>query len=174
MVFATSVGAIGKTWIVDGREFYYKDGNLTQVKKCNVLNMKCLQYFIKSENFKQIKDTVAGSAYNALTIIKFKKILIPVAGVEEQIEIVNTLDSLLSKEQLVREAAEAIIEQIGTMKKAILARAFRGELGTNDPTEESAVELVKKLSEKNDERKRKSQNHSSIRRQIAFNFKRAK
>ena len=53
MVFATSVGAIGKTWIVDGREFYYKDGNLTQVKKCNVLNMKCLQYFIKSENFKQ-------------------------------------------------------------------------------------------------------------------------
>ena len=31
------------------------------------------------------------------------------------------------------------------MKKAILARAFRGELGTNDPSEESAVELLKKV-----------------------------
>jgi len=29
------------------------------------------------------------------------------------------------------------------MKKAILARAFHGELGTNDPSEESAVELLK-------------------------------
>jgi hypothetical protein len=32
-----------------------------------------------------------------------------------------------------------------TMKKSILARAFRGVLGTNDPEEESAVELVRKI-----------------------------
>ena len=31
------------------------------------------------------------------------------------------------------------------MKKAILARAFRGELGTNDPSEESAIVLVKSI-----------------------------
>lgn len=31
------------------------------------------------------------------------------------------------------------------MKKSILARAFRGELGTNDPSEESAVELLKQI-----------------------------
>lgn len=29
------------------------------------------------------------------------------------------------------------------MKKVILVRAFRGELGTNDSDEESAVELLK-------------------------------
>jgi type I restriction enzyme S subunit len=28
------------------------------------------------------------------------------------------------------------------MKKAILARAFRGELGTNDPNEESVEKLL--------------------------------
>lgn len=33
------------------------------------------------------------------------------------------------------------------MKKAILAKAFRGELGTNNPEEESAIELLKKLLE---------------------------
>jgi hypothetical protein len=39
--------------------------------------------------------------------------------------------------------AEVVLDQIDTMKKAILARAFRGELGTNDPSEESAEELLK-------------------------------
>ena len=65
--------------------------------------------------------------------------------VVEQTEIVRILDDLLAKEQQAKEAAEAVLEQIDLMKKSILARAFRGELGTNDPTEESAVELVKKI-----------------------------
>ena len=32
-LLVTSVGTIGKTWIVDNRAFYYKDGNLTQIKQ---------------------------------------------------------------------------------------------------------------------------------------------
>lgn len=67
--------------------------------------------------------------------------------INEQIEIVRILDDLLSKEQQARESAEGVLEQIDLIKKAILARAFRGELGTNDPTEESAVELLKALFE---------------------------
>ena len=38
-----------------------------------------------------------------------------------------------------------MLEQIDLIKKSVLARAFRGELGTNDPSEESAVELLKKV-----------------------------
>ena len=64
--------------------------------------------------------------------------------IEEQTEIVRILDDLLAKEQQAKEAAEKVLEQIDLTKKAILARAFRGELGTNDPSEESAVELLKK------------------------------
>ena len=67
--------------------------------------------------------------------------------INEQIEIVRILDDLLSKEQQAKESAEGVLEQIDLIKKAILARAFRGELGTNDPTEESAVELLKALFE---------------------------
>ena len=63
----------------------------------------------------------------------------------EQCEIVRILDNLLAKEQQAKEAAEGVLEQINLTKKAILARAFRGELGTNDPSEESAVELLKQV-----------------------------
>ena len=66
-------------------------------------------------------------------------------SVPEQTEIVRILDDLLAKEQQAKEAAEKVLEQIDLIKKAILARAFRGELGTNDPTEESATELIKNI-----------------------------
>lgn len=60
-------------------------------------------------------------------------------------EIVHILDSLLTQEQQVKDAAEAVLGQIDTMKKAILARAFHGELGINDPAEEWAGELLKTI-----------------------------
>ena len=63
----------------------------------------------------------------------------------EQIQIVQILDDVLEHEQRAKEAAEQVIDQIDAMKKSILARAFRGELGTNDPTDESAVELLKRV-----------------------------
>ena len=86
-----------------------------------------------------------GSTIKHLTVQSLAKIIISVPTINEQKEIVDILDRMLSKEQQAKETAEAVIEQIDTMKKAILARAFRGELGTNDPSEKSAVELLKKI-----------------------------
>lgn len=145
-LLVTSVGTIGKTWIVDERKFYYKDGNITQVKKNSSINMKYLNYFICSENFKkQVSDTVAGTAYNALTIIKFKNILISIPTLPEQTEIVRIIDGLLAKEQQANELSENALAKIDLIKKAILARAFRGELGTNNPADEPAIELLKRV-----------------------------
>jgi len=55
---------------------------------------------------------------------------------EEQIYITGMLNSLLKKERQAKSAAQTALAQIPLIKKAILARAFRGELGTNDPAEE--------------------------------------
>lgn len=67
-----------------------------------------------------------------------------VPNIPEQEKIVSVIQKLLSKEQQSKAAAEAVLDQIDLMKKSILARAFRGELDTNDPSEESAVELLKR------------------------------
>lgn len=68
-----------------------------------------------------------------------------VPSIPEQEKIISVIQKLLSKEQQAKEAAEAVLDQIDLMKKSILACAFRGELGTNDPSEESAVELLKQI-----------------------------
>ena len=63
--------------------------------------------------------------------------------INERSEITRILDDLLAKEQQAKDAAEGVLEQIDLIKKSILACAFRGELGTNDPSEESAAYLLK-------------------------------
>lgn len=55
------------------------------------------------------------------------------------------MQKILDREQKVREIAESVIEKIDSMKKVVLARAFRGELGTNNPDEENALELLKEM-----------------------------
>ncbi len=91
---------------------------------------------------KNAKQAVNQASINQQDV---KSVSVPVPSIYEQQKIVDILDNLISKEKRSKETAESVIEQIGTMKKAILARAFRGELGTNDPSEENAVELVKKI-----------------------------
>ena len=61
---------------------------------------------------------------------------IPVASKEEQKEIIDIITRMVIKEEKAVEAAELLIDQIESMKKSILAKAFRGKLGTNDPSEE--------------------------------------
>ena len=87
----------------------------------------------------------SGTTVESINASALQNFLIPVAGKEEQSEIVHILDSLFAKEQQAKEAAEAVLYKIDLLKKSILARAFRGELGTNDPTEESAKELLKRI-----------------------------
>ena len=86
-----------------------------------------------------------------ISVTQSRNLAIPLPSVSEQTEIIRILDDLLAKEQQAKEAAEGVLEQIDLIKKAILARAFRGELGTNDPSEESAVELLKRVIERGEQ-----------------------
>ena len=95
--------------------------------------------------FDAFPENGTGSSIPQLTVPMVKEKIIPLPKLNEQTEIVRILDDLLAKEQRSKEAAEAVLEQVDLIKKSILARAFRGELGTNDPAEESAVELVRNM-----------------------------
>ncbi len=95
-ILITSVGTIGNTWICDGREFYYKDGNITQICSNKFIYPRFLQFYIESPLFlKQAHTTVSGTAYNALTIIKLKQMMLPLPPLAEQKRIVEKLEQLL-------------------------------------------------------------------------------
>lgn len=109
-------------------------------------NARCLWYYMLSDEF-LLQASTAGSR-SVLPKINQKELSALTVHLptndREQEEIARILDELFDKEQQTKEAAEIVLDQIKLMKKSILARAFRGELGTNDPSEESAVELLKR------------------------------
>ena len=102
-------------------------------------------YYLMSVLQKELEDNAPATAQKNINLKILNAVEISVPTVEEQTEIVRILDSLFAKEQQAKEAAEAVLEKIDLLKKSILARAFRGELGTNDPSEESALELLKRI-----------------------------
>lgn len=109
-------------------------------------------YFSKSKNYRiYVKENIVSSAgQNTISRKGMANLHVPLPRMNEQSEIVRILDGSFAKEQQTKEAAEAVLDQIELMKKSILARAFRGELGTNDPSEESAVGLLKQVIEQED------------------------
>ena len=107
---------------------------------------KFINYFMNTEKF--IFYTVSNSKGINLPRISEKEvsgILVNVPTLSEQSEIVRIIDGLFAKEQQAKELAENVLAKIALIKKAILARAFRGELGTNNPADEPAVELLKRV-----------------------------
>lgn len=88
--------------------------------------------------------TVESINSNALKNLTFKCPSLP-----EQHEIVRLIDDLLARERAAQQAAEQALASIDLMKKSILARAFRGELGTNKASEVSALELLRQVLAEN-------------------------
>ena len=77
-----------------------------------------------------------GMALAHFNVSGYSKLEIEVPTIEEQQEITKNLFRLLEKEEEANKLAKVLIVKIDAMKKSILAKAFRGELGTNDPSEE--------------------------------------
>ena len=85
-------------------------------------------YYFFTSKTTELRAINMGAAQPNLNIDIIKSITISVPTLPEQQEIVRILDSVLEKERTVKQAAEAVLEQIDLLKKSILARAFRGEL----------------------------------------------
>lgn len=111
------------------------------------IDKEYLLYYLRSEIFRDIFfSNETGGVNQGNVSSKFvENIEIELPSIEEQKEISKILKNILTKEEQAKELAEFVIEQIELMKKSILAKAFRGELGTNIATEESAIELLKSI-----------------------------
>lgn len=106
---------------------------------------KYVYYLLLSPKLQDIvKGRITGSATPHLFQKDIKEFVIPVPPIEEQTEMVRILDHFFEKENQAKVQVEFVMETIDTMKKSILSKAFRGELGTNNPEDENAMELLKR------------------------------
>ncbi|MCL9970808.1 restriction endonuclease subunit S [Anoxybacillus kestanbolensis] len=69
----------------------------------------------------------------------------PLPPYNEQKRIAEKVDFLLSNLDREKEMVLEVEEKLDLLKQSILSQAFRGELGTNDPNDEHAIELLKEV-----------------------------
>lgn len=134
-------GTIGKLYL-QKEEKINISRQIMALRALNELNTHYLYYFLLREC-----ERLKFEGNGLIPGISRKDILdlnILLPTLEEQQEIVNILDNLLAKYNKIKNL-EQQLEKIELLKKAILAKAFRGELGTNNPDEESAENLLKEI-----------------------------
>ena len=112
---------------------------------------KYLYHMVRNTTFraeaKAVMTGAVGQQRVPKTFLQEYQLLLPI--LPEQHEIVRLIDDLLARERKAQQATEQALASIDLMKKSILARAFRGELGTNKASEASALELLRQVLAEN-------------------------
>lgn len=106
-------------------------------------------YFVSDVGLQQMQNKQRGATKIGLGLQDIRSIILKIPSLPEQHEIVRLIDDLLARERKAQQATEQSLASIDLMKKSILARAFRGELGTNKASEASALELLRQVLAEN-------------------------
>ena len=136
----------GKTIIADFKEAHIAR-QIMALRVKEVIDNYWLLYYLRNNN-RFIKEQGQG-LIPGLSSKVILSLSINLPSLPEQHEIVRLIDDLLARERAAQQAAEQALASIDLIKKSILARAFRGELGTNKASEASALELLKQVLAEN-------------------------
>ena len=127
-ILLTSIGTIGNTWISDGRKFYYKDGNITQIEANDSFDSAYVEYcFSSNVVLEQYTRLAMGSTLLALTILRIKKILVAFPPLDEQRKIVQYLKLKCSSIDAAIKNKENLITKLVDYKKSLIYEVVTGK-----------------------------------------------
>ena len=117
----SAVGTIGTIWIVSGDfEFYFKDGNLIQIKSSPTFNSIFMKYLLDELIANYKKEMSTGTAYSALTISGLKKMLVYDVPLEFQ----KKFAAFVKQTDKSKLEIQKSLEKLETLKKALMQKYF--------------------------------------------------
>lgn len=142
-IIISCAGTIGEVYVLpDQCEPGVINQALMRVRLFDNIDQRFFVYYFGEAIKSDVIDQSNGTAIKNIPPFKTLKAMpIKLPTLNEQIIIADQIDKYLDKEQRSKKLAEEIITNIDMMKKTILSKAFRGELGTNKPSE-PPVELA--------------------------------
>jgi len=118
--------------------------------KENILNNKYLLYYLKSpEGFYGITGKMTGTAIKRIILKRIKEAKIPLVPFKEQEQIVQEIESRFSVIDKLEETVDNNIKKQEQLRKSILKNAFEGKLAPQDPSDEPAEFLLKRIKNEN-------------------------
>ncbi|MEW6978294.1 restriction endonuclease subunit S [Bacillus pumilus] len=137
---------VGKCSIVQkGEEKYAFASYLIRIRPVLVVP-EFILWLLKSDRVREqfFSKSKSSAGINNINTEELATTIIPLPPIEEQREIVQKLKALLAKEDEIKKILD-LDNYVKALKQSILSKAFRGELGTNAPSVENAIELLKEV-----------------------------
>lgn len=115
-----------------------------------------LYYYLKSQNIlEQAKECATGTAQLTVPLSGLRKFILKVPTILEQHEIINRIENLFTKADIIEERYKNLKEKIDSLPQAILHKAFKGELVPQLPSDGDAKDLLEEILKLKKEIKKK-------------------
>ncbi len=102
-----------------------------------------------------VREASSTSGLHTLSISKVSNLIVPVAPRAEEEAALGQIAERLSKVDSVLNEIEVQLARSEALRQSILKKAFSGKLVAQDPTDESASALLKRIKAENEERGKK-------------------
>jgi len=144
-ILVTCIGAtIGKTGFI--RREGASNQQINAIVPEEAIVPEFIYFVCVSSQFQNsIIDNASSTTLPILNKSRFESLLLPLPPRNEQQRIVAKTERRLSVVEALETSVEAALARAGRLRQSILKRAFEGRLVTQDPADEAASELLKRI-----------------------------
>ena len=144
-IFMTSVASLGRTVIYDGSLNISFQRSVTVIS--TLVSNRYLQLFIDSPLYQKYIDTNAkGTAQRGFYLNQVEDSWVPIPPYAEQEKIYDSAYPLLNIVDEIEGLGDKLKGDIDKVKGKVLALAISGKLVSQDPSDEPAIELLRRIN----------------------------
>ena len=145
------VGTIGNIGIHDKEGFYHLGSNVGKIEILNGNQTDIYEEYVKlflqsTSGYKELTKQKKATAQDSISIEAIREVLIPIPPRGEQQRILQEISHWLSFVESIEQAETSINDTICAAKARILELAIHGKLVPQDPSDEPAIELLKRIN----------------------------
>ncbi|MBQ0025385.1 MAG: restriction endonuclease subunit S [Bacteroidales bacterium] len=146
-ILLTTVATLGRSCVVETTEQFCFQRSVTILT--TLIFNKYLKYVFDSDFYQEImSDGAKGTAQKGFYLNQVEQSFIPVPPLAEQKQIVKEIDNWLSILDFVEKEKNVLMDAISATKSKTLDLAIHGKLVPQDPSDEPASELLKRINPK--------------------------
>lgn len=153
IVFARTGATVGKSFLITDLPYASVYASyLIRIRLINGISANYIYHFFNSYCYwEQVTDKAVGVGQPNCNGTALRELFIPLPSQAEQIRIVPVADNLLKIVDTITSEQESLSELIQTTKSKILDLAIRGKLVAQDPNDEPASVLLKRIRAEKEE-----------------------